>query len=69
MDILEAKDEYYAALRRGQKEYKELLAAGKSPYPAVLDRIIDTGTATSSQMIGLVEIPAHRIVENKKWLG
>ena len=62
MDFLEAKEEYYAALRRGQKEYKELLAAGKSPYPAVLDQIIDTGTATSSQIIGLVEIPTERIV-------
>ena len=62
MDFIEAKDEYYAAMRRGQKEQKELLAAGKSPHPAVLDHIIDTGAAMSTQMIGLVEIPSDRIV-------
>ena len=62
MDFLEAKEEYYAALRRGQKEYKEQMALGKNPHPAVLDQIIDIGTATSTQMIGLVEIPAERIV-------
>jgi len=62
MDFLEAKDEYYAALRRGQKEYKEQMALGKNPHPAVLDQIIDIGTATSTQLIGLVEIPAERIV-------
>ena len=62
MDFLEAKEEYYAALRRGQKEYKEQMALGKNPHPAVLDQIIDIGTATSTQLIGLVEIPAERIV-------
>ena len=30
MDFIEVKDEYYAAMRRGQKEQKELLAAGKA---------------------------------------
>jgi len=62
MDFVEAKEEYSAALRRGQKEYKELLAAGKSPNPAVLDQILDNHTAASTQTVGLVEIPAERIV-------
>ena len=62
MDFIEAKEEYLSALRRGQKEYKELLAAGKSPYPAVLDQILDTHNAASTQAVGLVEIPSERIV-------
>ena len=41
MDFLEAKEEYASALRQGQKEYKEMLAAGKSPHPAVLDDLLD----------------------------
>ena len=62
MDFVEAKEEYLAALHRGQREQKDLLAAGKSPHPAVLDQIIDTKAATSTQLIGHVEIPAERIV-------
>ena len=61
MDFVEAKEAYYAALRRGQKEYRALLAAGKEPHPAVLDQILDSSTA-STQVVGLVEIPSERIV-------
>jgi hypothetical protein len=56
-----ASEEYALALRRGQKEYKELLAAGKDPYPAVLDTLLPDNTGTV-QELGLIEIPAHRIV-------
>ena len=35
-----ALDEYAQALRLGQKEYRELLMAGKEPHPAVLDDIL-----------------------------
>ena len=35
-----AIDEYASALRQGQKEYRELLTAGKDPHPAVLDEIL-----------------------------
>ena len=62
MDLIEAKEEYAAAVRRGQKEYKELTAAGKSPYPAVLDEILVDQTSSAVQDIGLVEIPAERII-------
>ena len=61
MDFVEAKEAYYAALRRGQKEYRALLAAGKEPHPAVLDQILDSSTS-STQVVGLVEIPSERIV-------
>lgn len=62
MELLEAKEIYAAALRRGQKEYKELLAAGKSPNPAVLDQILDGSIAAVTQSVGLVEIPTERII-------
>ena len=62
MDFLEAKEEYTSALRQGQKEYKEMLASGKPPHPAVLDDLLDESVANVMQDIGLVELPAERIV-------
>ena len=62
MDFLEAKEEYASALRQGQKEYKEMIAAGKAPHPAVLDDLLDDNAANVVQDIGLVEVPAERIV-------
>ena len=62
MELMEAKEEYTAAMRRGQKEYKELLAAGKSPNPAVLDQLLDSSIATVTQIVGLVEVPMERII-------
>ena len=57
-----ATDEYALALRQGQKVYKELIAAGKDPYPAVLDNILEKGAAPSILDIGTIEIPSERIV-------
>ena len=57
-----AVDEYDLALRAGQKEAKELTAAGKNPNPAVLDEILPDGTPDTAQEVGLLDIPAHRIV-------
>ena len=58
----EAKEEYMQALRLGQKEYKAAVAADRDPHPAVLDAILEDTTAEVIQEIGLVEIPAERIV-------
>ena len=57
-----ATDEYILALRQGQKTYKELIAAGKDPYPAVLDNILESGASPSVLDIGMIEIPSERIV-------
>lgn len=62
MDITTATDEYAHALHQGQKEYRELLMAGKSPYPAVLDEILPEGGTESIVDVGLLEIPSERIV-------
>ena len=39
-----ALEEYDLALKKGQKEYRELVMAGKNPYPVVLDEILPKGT-------------------------
>jgi len=61
----EAKEEYARALRAGQKEAKELLAAGKNPNPAVLDDILPPKTLDTYQEVGLLEIPIRLIVGTK----
>ena len=62
MDLQTVKEEYAAALSRGKKEYKERIAAGLDPYPAVLDDILGSRHGYSVQDIGLVEIPTERII-------
>ena len=62
MDLQAVKEEYAAALSRGKKEYKERTAAGQNPYPEVLDQILENQTANAIQEVGLVEIPAERII-------
>ena len=62
MTLQMASEEYSQALRQGQKEYKELTAAGKRAHPLVLDEIFpDIATKTVVE-VGLVEIPAERII-------
>lgn len=58
----EAREEYLQALRLGQKEYKQALAKGTDPYPAVLDVLLEGCDTGAVQEIGLVEIPTERIV-------
>ena len=65
MNIQTAKDEYLRAMHLGQKEVKELRAAGKSTDPAVLDEILPEASSCSVQEIGLVEILTERIVGTK----
>ena len=65
MITLEATEEYLAALKQGQKEARELTALGKNPNPTVLDDILGETPTESIQEIGLVEIPAERIVGTK----
>ena len=60
-----ALDEYSHALRLGQKEYRELTMAGKSPHPAVLDEILPELSTETVLPIGVVDIPTERIVGTK----
>ena len=58
----EAREEYLQALKLGQREYKNAVAEGLNPYPEVLDEKLGTGSADIVQDIGLVDIPAEKIV-------
>ena len=60
-----ALDEYSQALRLGQKEYRELLMAGKDPHPAVLDEILPEISTEAVVNVGLVDIPTERILGTK----
>ena len=63
MSRQEAVAEYGRAQKQAQREYRERVAAGKNPYPEVLDDILLDGvTPDTVQDIGVVEIPANRIV-------
>ena len=62
MDFQLASQEYAQALRKGQKEYRELLMAGKNAHPVVLDEILPEFATESVQDVGLVEIPSERII-------
>ena len=58
----EAREEYIQALRLGQREQKTLAAAGKNPYPEVLDEILKDAKAQTVHDVGLLEIPIDRVV-------
>ena len=65
MDLQIARDEYLLALSRGKKEYKEYTTAGLDPHPAVLDDILTDVGNTTVQELGIVDIPARRIIGTK----
>ena len=62
MLLLEAQEEYVLALRQGQREYKARVAAGKTPYPKVLDELIGNRPVGAVIDMGVLEIPAEQIV-------
>ena len=57
-----ATDEFLQALRQGQKEYRELTAAGKRAHPLVLDELLPDTASLSVVEVGLVDIPSERII-------
>lgn len=65
MSRVTAKEEYARALRAGQKEVKDLLAAGKNPNPEVLDQILPSSAQENLEEVGLVDIPIDQIVGTK----
>ncbi len=60
-----AIDEYAQALRKGQKEYRELILSGRPAHPAVLDEILGESFTETVVDLGTLEIPSERIVGTK----
>ena len=65
MSRLEAIEEYAKALKLGQKEVRECQFRNRPTNPAVLHQVAGELAADKSINIGLVEIPAGRIVGTK----
>ncbi len=65
MPVSEAQAQYAAALKAGQKYYKEAVLKGEYPYPQVLDEILDEHLAAGRAELGLIDVPMDRIVGTK----
>ena len=65
MPITEAQAQYAAALKAGQKCYREAVLKGEYPYPQVLDEILDERLSAGRAELGLVDVPMERIVGTK----
>ena len=65
MSRLEATEEYAKALKLGQKEVRECRAKNRPVNPGVLHQLVGDVVADRSIRVGLVDIPAERIVGTK----
>lgn len=65
MFVSGATDEYVRALRMGQKEKKELSAAGLPAGPAVLDELLPDISQYAVEELSVQEIPIERITGTK----
>lgn len=65
MSVQTCREEYLKALKMGQREAEELLAAGKRENPAVLDELVPEIDTLTVNDVGTMEIPADRIVGTK----
>ena len=61
----EALEQYAAALKSGQKYAKTAESLGQSPYPPVLDTLLETVKIVRQEELGHVDIPAELIVGTK----
>ena len=62
---LEARDEYLNAQKAAQKEVREAKLEKRPTHPLVLDNILPAGQSDRYVEVGVVEIPADRIVGTK----
>ena len=65
MSRSEATEQYNRALKMGQKEYKDRVAKGLDPNPAVLNEVLGDLESETAQYVGQVEIPMNQIVGTK----
>ena len=58
-------EEYYEALKRGQRRYQMSLAKGEYPYLPVLDDILSYSDVASAVSLGTMDIPLEKLVGTK----
>lgn len=58
-------EEYYAALKRGQRRYQDSLSKGEYPYLPVLDDILSYTDVVASVSLGTMDIPLEKLVGTK----
>ena len=61
----EAAEQYNQARRRGQREYREAIAAGRYPYLPVLDDILQNARVEAQLPLSVVEVPLAQVVGTK----
>jgi len=61
----EAYNQYQTALKQGLREQKECIARGQSPYPPVLDELLEGVNVKSTKLVATAEIPVERFVGMK----
>ncbi len=60
-----AEQYYHEALRLGQREFRACQSKGDAPYLPALDELIPGELYTSTESLGLVQVPAEFIVGTK----
>ena len=65
MNRKDVMEEYTRAQKRGQREYREAMAAGRYPYLPVLDDILENADVESQLPLGLIEVPLDQVVGTK----
>ena len=58
-------EEYRAAHKAGQKDYRAHVARGQNPYLPVLDDILVNVNIVATEPLGLVNMPSESIVGTK----
>ena len=58
-------EEYKKARKLAQKEFKKAVSQGISPYPEVLDEVLEGKETAGEQSLGIVEIPLELTVGTK----
>ena len=65
MNRADGIDCYQKALRQGQRDYREKMNAGQSPFLPVLDDILQNVPVENQIPLGQVEIPLELLVGTK----
>ena len=56
-----ALEQYNSALKQGKKYYNTCVSKGQTPYPIVLEEVLESKSTIGTEKIGLVDIPMDRI--------